>query len=275
MIKNLNLEKFFKCIISFIFVYFNLFFKKKRFIPINFPFFKKQKFYDREKKIFFNIFILTWEDFITLKQIFYHEEYNLKRLKRFKDIKNYLDLNKSNNKKNLILDCGGNIGLASKYFDLNIDNKKIICIEPEKNNLELSKKNNNSDIDFLNCAVGSQNTSGNIIDPGLGNFAYRITEKSNESGQSVEIVTINRLISKYTDNNTLPFLIKIDIEGFEKNLFQENLEWIEKFPVIIIEIHDWMMPKQNISSNFLKAISKHERDFIFIGENIYSISNKI
>ena len=103
MIKNLNLEKFFKCIISFIFVYFNLFFKKKRFIPINFPFFKKQKFYDREKKIFFNIFILTWEDFITLKQIFYHEEYNLKRLKRFKDIKNYLDLNKSNNKKNLIL----------------------------------------------------------------------------------------------------------------------------------------------------------------------------
>ena len=275
MIKGLSAKKILQCMVNFIFLYINLIFKKKRFIPTSLPFFKKQKFYDRERKFFFNLYINSWEDFLTLKQIFYHEEYNLKRLKRFKDIRNYLIENKSNNKKNLILDCGGNIGLASRYFDAIIDNSKIICIEPEKKNFELSKRNNNSNIIFLNCAVGSQNTSGKLIDPGLGNFAYRITEKNDENIENIEIKTISKLLDEYTNINISPLLIKIDIEGFEKNLFETNLEWIEKFPIIIIEIHDWMMPKQNISSNFLKAISKYDRDFVFIGENIYSISNKI
>ena len=37
-------------------------------------------------------------------------------------------------------------------------------------------------------------------------------------------------------------LIKIDIEGGESELFEKNIEWIEKFPLIIIELHDWMLP---------------------------------
>lgn len=137
------------------------------------------------------------------------------------------------------------------------------------------KKNNSSDIIFLNSAVGSKDTWGNIIDPGLGNFAYRVIADTSESKDQIKIVSINKLLKEYSNENTEPFLIKIDIEGFEKNLFEQNVEWIEKFPIIIIEIHDWMMPKQGISLNFLKEISKHERDFILIGENIYSISNKI
>ena len=59
----------------------------------------------------------------------------------------------------------------------------------------------------------------------------------------------------------------------QKELFKNNLEWISKFPIIILELHDWMMPKQANSTNFLKAISDHDRDFVFMGENVFSISN--
>lgn len=140
MIKNLNFQNFIQCIINFIVICVNYFLGKKRFLPITLPFLKNQKIYDKEKKRKINLIIETWEDFLTLKQIFYNEEYNLKRLRRYKDIKNLIDINKNNNIKSLIIDCGANIGLASKYFDLSIINSKIISIEPEIKNFDLSKK---------------------------------------------------------------------------------------------------------------------------------------
>ena len=70
-----------------------------------------------------------------------------------------------------------------------------------------------------------------------------------------------------------PFLIKIDIEGGEHNLFSENIDWIDKFKLIIIEPHDWMYPKKNLFNNFLKRISTLKRDFVILNENIISIRN--
>jgi hypothetical protein len=71
-----------------------------------------------------------------------------------------------------------------------------------------------------------------------------------------------------------PFLVKIDIEGAEQDLFSCNVEWIEKFPILIIELHDWLLPSQGTSRNFLKAIAPLDRDFVFFGENIFSIANR-
>ena len=75
------------------------------------------------------------------------------------------------------------------------------------------------------------------------------------------------------NKDLLPFIVKIDIEGFEKDLFSANTEWVERFKLLIIETHDWMFPTQANSNNFLKVISKHNRDFVHKGENIFSISN--
>ena len=72
-----------------------------------------------------------------------------------------------------------------------------------------------------------------------------------------------------------PFLIKIDIEGFEQELFSKKIEWMDKFEIIIIEIHDWMLPTKSISSNFIrslaKTLNKSKRDLIIRGENLISI----
>ena len=44
-------------------------------------------------------------------------------------------------------------------------------------------------------------------------------------------------------------LIKIDIEGFEENLFSKNFEWIDE-KIIIIELHDWILKKKRIHLTF-------------------------
>ena len=67
-----------------------------------------------------------------------------------------------------------------------------------------------------------------------------------------------------------PFILKIDIEGYEDNLFEKNYDWLNNFKIIIIEIHDWMIPNKAISSNFFNAVSQldKKRDIIISGENI-------
>ena len=87
----------------------------------------------------------------------------------------------------------------------------------------------------------------------------------------IEIITIHEILSIQADSS--PFIVKIDIEGFEDDLFSMNTEWVSMFPLFIIETHDWMLPRQGNSRNFLSVIASQNRDFIHRGENIFSISN--
>jgi hypothetical protein len=82
------------------------------------------------------------------------------------------------------------------------------------------------------------------------------------------------MLKKFNHRKFTPFILKIDIEGFEKDLFSRNLAWIDKFPILIIELHDSTHEGTSNSNNFLSAISKRNRDFLYFGENIFSISNK-
>ena len=88
-------------------------------------------------------------------------------------------------------------------------------------------------------------------------------------------LTINKILSDYNKLNFYPFIIKIDIEGHEKELFEKNIEWFDKFKIVIIEIHDWMLPSKAVSKNYfttlVSSMKKNDRDIIISGENIISI----
>lgn len=72
-----------------------------------------------------------------------------------------------------------------------------------------------------------------------------------------------------------PFICKIDIEGAEQELFSANTQWITRFPIVIIELHDWLFPRSGSSANFLRAIAGTNRDFVVSGENIFSVSHRM
>lgn len=70
-------------------------------------------------------------------------------------------------------------------------------------------------------------------------------------------------------------MVKIDIEGGESDLFSANTEWVAKTPLIIIELHDWLLTGTANSRTFLQCIAGHNRDFVHIGENVFSIDNDL
>ena len=87
-------------------------------------------------------------------------------------------------------------------------------------------------------------------------------------------MTVPEILAQYpSPAGYRPFIVKIDIEGFESDLFAENTDWVNDFPVLIIEMHDWLFPGQRTSSNFLKTIARLDRDFVYLGENVFSIRN--
>ncbi len=228
-------------------------------------------FYDRKFKKFFNIKSRGFIDSITADQIYSFNDYDLSFLKRYDQIlKKYNEILNSN-KIPLIIDCGANIGLSAKFFSEEFPESKIVAIEPDKSNILMAQKNCAaiSNIEFLEAAIGS--TSGNVqisnsdADPN----SFRVDRSS--SDYDIKVFQIQDILKKFNDIEL--FITKIDIEGFEDDLFKRNTEWIDKCYLIIIELHDWMMPNTANSNNFLKSISSFKRDFIYKEENIFSIKN--
>ncbi len=236
---------------------------------------KKVFIFDKNDKCIFYQNIRNYYDLLTVHEIFASEDYNLKKLSHWSNIYKIYSSILEKGKKPIIIDCGSNIGSSSKYFEKIFDQAFISMVEPDKINLEYSKKNisvNNKD--FLNNVISCENKDFTFNNNFEDNRSYRV----DDLGQNqIKGVTVEDIL-KLQDKNYEPFLIKIDIEGFEKNLFEKNYQWMDLFKVIIIEIHDWMLPNQSNSSNFINAMSESikkgvKRDLIISGENLISIKN--
>lgn len=246
---------------------------KRRYIVLSPSVSSKQIIYDRSNKTVTKVSIRDHSDYGIVNQIYLAEDYSIERLRRKDEIKNFYLSIFETQKTPLIIDCGGNIGLAAKYFSENYSKAKILCIEPDAANVLQARKNNASEnVIILEKAIGPEKSRGAIIDPGLGYNGYRVEEKTDGN---IEIISINELLTQYDPRRFVPFIVKIDIEGFEQELFSKNVEWIQKFPLLIIELHDWMLPRSQSANNFIKAIAPLNRDFIYIGENVFSISNTL
>ncbi len=210
-----------------------------------------------------------------IKQIFERKDYNLGALLRAKDINNeYLTII-NNQQTPLIIDCGANIGASSIWFHSLFPKSKIIAIEPDKDSFELLVKNTfDLPITPIHAAISNISGRGILVDGGNGAWSNYIANENQPDlkGQDTQILDMKSILKQEANNK--PFLVKIDIEGGEKQLFESNTEWFDQFYLAIIELHDWLFPKKRTSQNFLKTIASLDRDFVSIEENIFSIQNK-
>lgn len=230
-------------------------------------------FFDKLKKKFFYTYSRNRIDSVTSDQIYTKEDYNLSFLSRYEEILGIYNNILQEGKTPLIIDCGANIGLSACYFADLFPKAKVIAIEPDEENCEMIKKHCSDlkNVSFQKFAIGAEPGFVTIADERADNNAFRTSRNISNSQNLIPVITINEIYSEHLD--CMPFLVKIDIEGFEHDLFSSNIEWFSKTPLVIIETHDWMLPKESNSRSFLKAASTHDRDFIHKGENIFSILN--
>ena len=213
----------------------------------------------------------TPADLGVLAQIFQNKDYSLEKLRRGAELSAEYHSIIESQKTPLIIDAGANIGASALWFSLTYPFAHTTCFEPENSNYRLLAINTvGLNVELHEAAVGAVDGTVDLFDPGTGEWGYQT--KRNPNG-SVKLMSLDQLVKSKKMAGYQPFIVKIDIEGGEAELFSSDTSWVNEFPLLIIELHDWLLPAQRTSANFLRTISQLDRDFVHIGENIFSIRN--
>lgn len=210
----------------------------------------------------------TKYDHWTVSSVFLSKDYAFDSAPRGASIRKYYDF-LSAKAMPLIIDAGANIGASPTLFSALYPNARIVALEPVKRNIELHKRNCKSTNVYLEeAALGREagicriNESDN---PRSGSI-------SEDGSQQARVLSATDLLYRNRDHS--PFIIKIDIEGQEADLFAGDTSWIDNFPVIVVEPHDWKFPGECRIRPFISAISKLNRDLLISGECLLSVCNR-
>lgn len=214
-----------------------------------------------------------------IHQMFLSKDYDV--LKRWAQGKSLIDYYEKQTRefKVLIVDLGANIGASTVFFSLSYPKSHVYCVEPESTNWHLQCLNTKG-LDCTNYLGASSHHDGTVslYDPGRSDYGFMTTKDgdpdTNRIGD-VPTISMNSILNSIEAKDKIPFILKIDIEGAESELFQEDCGWLVKFPCIIIELHDWMLPFKGSSKNFLTAVARSDFDVIYHGENIFLFNANI
>ncbi|HEY4415311.1 MAG TPA: FkbM family methyltransferase [Verrucomicrobiae bacterium] len=145
----------------------------------------------------------------------------------------------------VIIDAGANIGFASVYFANKYPDARIIALEPDPSNFKLLQMNTVAypQIKALNMALWNESKPINLFSPQGGHSGFRTLEKSDDSLQhygKTDAITIDDLLQQYK----LDFIdiLKMDIEGAEREVFQSSANWINQVKVFMVELHESYKP---------------------------------
>jgi len=160
-----------------------------------------------------------------------------------------------------IVDAGANIGMVSIYYTHRYPEARVISVEAEASNFEMLCKNvaPYPNIVPVHAALWKSDGFVSVSEPdsGIGAFGKWgfVTHEGN--GNKVRAVTMRTLMREA--NIPCIDLLKIDIEGSEKEVF-ENCEWIDNVRALVIELHDRFRPGCSKAVNAVTSdFSKSER----------------
>ncbi len=170
--------------------------------------------------------------------------------------------------KPVIVDCGGHIGTSAIWFASRFPEAVVYSIEPNDSNFSLLQKNTAAykNVSALNGGIWNRTCCLEIENPLAGSASFRLREVPVDTPGLLRGYSIDELA--HCDPANHLFLVKMDIEGAEAQVFQGPAEWLESTTVLIIELHDWLMPGQGTSRNFFKRLAEHSFDVILRGENL-------
>jgi FkbM family methyltransferase len=170
----------------------------------------------------------------------------------------------------LIIDAGGNIGLAAFWFAWIFPEASIVSVEPDPANFALLRRNVavfGDRVRPVHGAVTEIPKAMRIVNPDAGAASFQVEPADASAKTTVRGFTISELSASIDDSEL--FIVKIDIEGGQKFLFADNTNWIDEAHLIVIEIEDWVFPWQATCENFFREISKRRFDYLLRGENLF------
>jgi FkbM family methyltransferase len=166
-------------------------------------------------------------------------------------------------KPQTIVDGGAYIGLSAIYFTMRYPGVRVIAVEASEQNFDLLVRNTSAfpNVQPVHAALWPQPGSLVLTDPGTGLWGLQVKEAVGQDGavpgaagssaDSVRAITVGDIIRDYGLDKI--DLLKVDIEGAEKELFSEPGPWLDQVDAICIELHDWF--KVGCTRTFFTAVT--------------------
>lgn len=173
-------------------------------------------------------------------------------------------------KPKLIIDGGANVGYASIWFANKFPKSKIYAIEPEAENYKILISNTRkySNVKLIKAGLWHKKALLKVLDKGYGRWGFVTEETNSLEKECSKAITIDDILRKSGFDQI--DILKLDIEGAEKEIFSKNYEyWLPRVRVLIIEIHDWI--KKGCGDSFYSAIKKYNFKESRSGENVILI----
>jgi FkbM family methyltransferase len=169
----------------------------------------------------------------------------------------------------VVLDCGANIGFSTYWLAVEFPEAIVVGVEPDAENARLAAWNTRycQNVKLVQAAVAPEDCRISLTNTEMGADAFRTVSDSNGALPGYSIASLIKMAGGEQENL---LLAKIDIEGFENELFASNTDWVDDIQALVVETHDWMLPGQAGANNLLRVISRKPRDFVIHGEHIVS-----
>lgn len=167
----------------------------------------------------------------------------------------------------LIVDAGANVGHASAFFASKYPHSTVVALEPDRSNFEILLRNTERyrNVRTLHAAVWGRDARLRIENPEDDPWAFRVTETSPGDPSSIRGLTIHSIMREMQVTHV--DLLKIDIEGAEKELFEADPGgWLKNVRAIVIELHD--RERDGCSRAFYRATSMFPFNQYIARENV-------
>ena len=159
--------------------------------------------------------------------------------------------------------CRREIGGSALCFGQLFPDARIVSIEPDPHNRAILRRNVGDRPNHVVMEAAARSEPGFVA---LQSSDLGWASRTERAEQGLPIVTIEDAFAASGGGD--PLLVKIDIEGFEADLFSTNLGWIDRSFAISVEPHDWMLPGKGTSLSFQKALAPHGFELFIKGENL-------
>ena len=133
-----------------------------------------------------------------------------------------------------IVDAGANTGLLTRYYAEIYPDAQIVAVEPDPNNFRTLVTNCGSlkNVECLNAAVWPLDSLSLAVS-GSDAWSMQVCEAAASGG--IPSVSMSSLLKRKSGRGAT--LVKMDIEGSEKAIFEHSAEWIRGVTHLHIEIH--------------------------------------
>ena len=200
-------------------------------------------------------------DLATFEQIFRKGEYQFK----------------TQTPPRVIVDAGAHAGFTAIYFANRFPEARIFAIEPEAKNFELLSKNiaPYPNIVAMHAALWDREEELRVVDRGTGTWGFMTVGDATPVRNSaavcgrVHATTVSAIMREYGLESI--DILKIDIEGAEKEVFADTGPWLGQVRSLIVELHDRFKPGcsrsfYNGSNGFDHERSRGESVFLWRGD---------